>query len=466
MQPRLLIAGTNSGVGKTTITLGLMAAFQRQGLTVQGFKCGPDYIDPSYHTALTKRISRNLDSWMLSRPLVSDIFLEGSRGADLSLIEGVMGLYDGKSTLSDEGSSADISILLKTPVVLVVNISSMARSAAAIVKGYQALNQEVTITAVILNQAGSARHADMCKEAIEQECGIPVAGYLKKGDVPAIPERHLGLIPALERGEHDQLFTRLADVISAQVDLSLLKQQAEAAPLLERQTDFFQQTMPQPRVKIAVAYDSAFNFYYEENFTLLRQAGAELVFFSPLKYESLPENCDGLYLGGGFPEEFAKELAGHTGLKQAIKEAVSSGMPTLAECGGYMYLGESLTTTAGETFPMVGLIPMEVRMQARLAALGYREATLLEDSFLLKRGEHIRGHEFHYSTAAFSRPQKAAYETNGLRGSKQEGYQMKQLVAGYTHLHFASAPQLAPNWVEACAVYQKRRQKAGEEMGS
>ncbi|WP_088102335.1 cobyrinate a,c-diamide synthase [Halalkalibacter urbisdiaboli] len=456
MQARMVIAGTNSGVGKTTITLGLMAALLKQGHTIQGFKCGPDYIDPSYHSTLTKRKSRNLDSWMLSADWVNDIFVDASQGADFSLIEGVMGLYDGKSPLSDNGSTAEISMLLEAPVLLAVNIASMSRSAAAIVKGYQQLNPNVNIAGVMLNQAGSERHADLCKQAIEQECDIPVIGFLKKGDVPSIPSRHLGLIPALERGEHQSFFDELADVFTKQVDLEAIKQLARTAPELTYKTASFTQKPKPASVKIAVAYDSAFNFYYEENFTLLRQAGAELVFFSPLNGDGLPQ-CDGLYIGGGFPEEFAKELAANEQLKKDIREKLADGMPTLAECGGYMYLGEQLRNSEEGSFTMAGVIPMNVAMQKKRAALGYRDVTLLEDTFLLKKGEAIRGHEFHYSMAEYVGKQSAIYETKGLRGVKEEGFYKNQLVAGYTHLHFGSNPDVAQNWIHACQEYQQER---------
>ncbi|WP_100407082.1 cobyrinate a,c-diamide synthase [Bacillus solitudinis] len=456
MQARLVIAGTNSGVGKTTITLGLMAALKKEGHIIQGFKCGPDYIDPSYHSALTKRVSRNLDSWMLSPEFVNDIFIEASQGADFSLIEGVMGLYDGKSPLHDNGSTAEISMLIKAPILLAVNIASMSRSAAAIVKGYQLLNPAVNIGAVILNQAGSDRHANLCKQAIEQECDIPVIGYLKKGDVPTIPSRHLGLIPALERGEHQEMFAELAEVFSRQVDLESVKKLAQSAPDLSSKTDIFSKSFSTPAVKIAVARDLAFNFYYEENFTLLRQAGAELVFFSPLAGDTLPE-CDGLYIGGGFPEEFAEKLSLNIKLKADIRSHVTQGLPTLAECGGYMYLGESIKNSDEQLFQMVGVIPMDVQMQKKRAALGYREVTSLEDTFLLNKSEGVRGHEFHYSTAMYEGKQRPVYETSGLRGVKQEGFYQNQLVAGYTHLHFGSNPMIASNWVEACKTYQSKR---------
>ncbi|WP_209123210.1 cobyrinate a,c-diamide synthase [Alkalihalobacillus sp. BA299] len=457
MQRRLVIAGTNSGVGKTTLTIGLMAAFKRKGLTVQGFKCGPDYIDPSYHTAVTGRHSRNVDSWMLDHDIVNDIFVEASQGADLSMIEGVMGFYDGKSPKSNVGSTAEISLLLQAPVILVVNIASMARSAAAIVKGYQMLDPNVNIAGVILNQAGSKGHFELCKTAVEQECDVPVVGYLLKGDGLTIPERHLGLIPAIERGELDEFFYELGDVVADRIDLEELLRISEQGPALELKTDLFlKQDEGERKVKIAVAYDSAFNFYYRENFKLLERAGAELVFFSPLAGETLPIGVDGLYIGGGFPEEFAKELSENDQAKLDIRNAISNGLPTFAECGGFMYLTEFMANRQGETFPMVGMIPGKVKMQERLAALGYRQVTAIDETFLLKKNEEARGHEFHYSIFESDEELPKAHYIKALRGEKEEGYKTDNLVAGYTHIHFASNPQIAVSFVDKCLQYKEK----------
>ncbi|MGO4886978.1 cobyrinate a,c-diamide synthase [Anaerobacillus sp. MEB173] len=457
MQSRLVIAGTGSGVGKTTLTIGLMAALKQKGLNVQGFKCGPDYIDPSYHTAVTGRQSRNLDSWMLTEETMKEIFVRGSTGADISIIEGVMGFYDGKSPTSNKGSTAEISCLLYAPVLLVINIASMARSAAAIVKGYQLLDPNVNIAGVILNQAGSKGHYELCKEAIEQECHVPVLGYLLRGDGPSIPERHLGLIPAIERGELDTFFHELGVTISEKVDLEQIVNIAKQAPIIEVEENLFKnnETRKEDSVKIAVAKDSAFNFYYQENLELLEQAGAELVYFSPAAGELLPEHIDGLYIGGGFPEEFAVQLAENVALKEQIREKVEQGLPTFAECGGYMYLTESITTTEDQTYPMVGIIPGQVSMQKRFAALGYREVTALETNILLEKGEQARGHEFHYSTFTSDDELPYVYHSKGLRGEGKEGYVRENLVAGYTHIHFASNSSIPARFVAACKSYRE-----------
>lgn len=454
MQRRLVIAGTGSGVGKTTLTIGLMKALKERGLSVQGFKCGPDYIDPTYHTAVTGRPSRNLDGWMLDEEMVKDIFIHASEDADISLIEGVMGFYDGKSPLSNVGSTAEISMLLDAPVLLVVNIASMARSAAAIVKGFQQLEPNVSIAGVILNQAGSAGHAKLCQQAIEQECGIPVVGHLLRGDSPEIPERSLGLIPAIERGELAEFFNELGDKISEKIDLDAIIKIATTDKLVAISRPSIFTKAAEQKVRIAVARDEAFNFYYPENLALLEKEGAELVYFSPIHDSALPENIDGLYIGGGFPEEFARELASNEAMNTSLRSQIEAGLPTLAECGGYMYLTKSLTTVTGVTYPMLGLIEADVTMGTKLAALGYREVTSLANTIILEDEEMARGHEFHYSNLTERETYPHVYKVKGMRGEKEEGFYKANVVAGFTHLHFASNLNIPKRFVEACVTYK------------
>jgi len=444
---RFVLAGTGSGVGKTTFTIGLMKALQEKGKVVQGFKCGPDYIDPSYHTAVTGRVSRNIDSWMFSHDAVRDIVARASMDADVSIIEGVMGFYDGKSPLSDEGSAADISVVTESPVILIVNCTSMARSVAAVVKGFQLLSDKPNIVGVIANQVGSVGHYEIAKAAIEQECGIPVIGYLKRETGIDIPSRHLGLIPAIERGELDSFFDKLGALMAETIDLDLLLSLTKAPVLQETGQLFAKQ--PTKDICIAVAKDAAFNFYYEENLALLRAKGATVQFFSPLANEPVPAEADGLYIGGGFPEEFADTLAKNAIVKSSIREAITKGLPTLAECGGFMYLTEAITNSQGERHEMLGVIPGEVAMQTKLAALGYREIFGTKSNFLIGQDEQAKGHEFHYSSYSGTH-ETPAYETKGRFGNKQEGYQNGNLVAGYTHFHFVSNPKLVDNWLTAC----------------
>lgn len=449
---RLVIAGTGSGVGKTTLTIGLMSAFKKKGLIVQGFKCGPDYIDPTYHTAVTGRPSRNLDSWMLNHELVKEIAVRGFEGADISIIEGVMGFYDGKNPTSNDGTTAEISVITKSPVVLVVNCASMARSAAAIVKGFQTFSEDVNIVGVIANRVGSEGHYQLVKAAVEQECQIPVVGYMKRDDDITIPERHLGLVPSIERGELEPFFEKLGDLVLETIDIDKLYELAQAPELVVEEQQLGKSIAK--NVRIAIARDAAFNFYYQENLEFLESYGAELVEFSPLKGESLPEHVDGLYLGGGFPEEFAQELATSSVVKQSIKHAIENGLPTLAECGGFMYLTDAIETTEGESFPMVGLIPGVVQMYKNLVALGYREITGKEGNRLFQGNQCAKGHEFHYSTFHPTTKLPPAYQTKGMRGTKEEGFLTRNLVAGYTHLHFGSCPELVENWISLCGEYK------------
>ncbi|WP_179030901.1 cobyrinate a,c-diamide synthase [Paenibacillus kribbensis] len=466
LRSRIVVAGTGSGAGKTTVTLGLMKAFADSGLRVQGFKCGPDYIDPTYHTAATGTPSRNLDSWMTSADTVRETFIRASEGADISVIEGVMGLYDGKDPLSNTGSTAEIAMLTDSPVLLVVDVRSMARSAAAIVLGFQRLEPKLRIAGVIVNRCGSQGHYSIVRKAIEQECGIPVLGWLKRDDGLDIPERHLGLVPAVERGELEPLFQRAAELIRAGTDLEALRALADSAPPLslpaqplfapDRLLAEGSQVATGERPVIAVAKDAAFNFYYPENLDLLRQSGAEIAYFSPLAGERVPQHANGLYLGGGFPEEFAAAIAANTGFLEDIRSAVRQDMPIFAECGGYMVLARTLTDRAGSVHRMAGVIPSDVRMQEKRAALGYREATALQDCLLLEAGETIRGHEFHYSVMAYdesSTPYPYAYQTKGMRGLQSEGYAQGNLLAAYTHIHLASLPKAAARWVEKCRAY-------------
>ncbi|WP_097150633.1 cobyrinate a,c-diamide synthase [Ureibacillus acetophenoni] len=457
---RIVIAGTGSGVGKTTITIGIMAALKQAGLIVQGFKCGPDYIDPSYHSAVTKRVSRNLDSWMLTQDCILETYINGSQGADISVIEGVMGFFDGKSPETNEGSTAEISMITKSPVLLVVNCESMARSAAAIVKGFQLFSEGPNIVGVIANKVGSEGHYQLIKKSIEQECHVPVIGYLKREIDIEIPERQLGLIPSIERGDLDSLFDRLGELIVETIDIEQLLELATAEPLRVNNKDLSVNTKIEHIVKIAVAKDKAFNFYYPENLEMLEAKGAKIVYFSPLDNEELPEDVDGLYLGGCLPEEFAHELAGNIKANRSVKTLIEHGLPTLAECGGFMYLTESIETTRKKKYPMVGVIPGSIHMQPTLSALGYREISGQKGNFIL-RSLSAKGHEYHYSSYQSTEANLPfAYQTEGLQGLKNEGYLIHNVVAGYTHIHFGSCSEMVENWIEKCVEYKESRGKS------
>ncbi|MNC27150.1 Cobyrinic acid A,C-diamide synthase [compost metagenome] len=384
-----------------------------------------------------------------------------------------MGLYDGKEATALTGSTAEIALLTDSPVLLVVDVRSMGRSAAAIVLGFQQMEPGVRIAAVIVNRCGSASHYRTVKAAIEAACGIPVIGWLERDQGLDIPERHLGLLPAVERGELEPLFDRAADLLEAGTDLNLLLEIAAAAPALRYPAaegilpeDGPSMNALQPlataydRVPvIAVAQDAAFNFYYADNLELLARAGARLALFSPLSGEGIPPDADGIYIGGGFPEEFAAAISGNLAFLHGLRAAAEAGMPLYAECGGYMVLARSLTDRTGAVHEMAGIIPAHTVMQDRRAALGYREVTARADCLLLKQGECLRGHEFHYSRMSYAsgEPRLYAYDSSGRSGSQPEGYARGNIMAAYAHIHLASHRPAALRFVEACSSYHGRK---------
>lgn len=448
--PRIVIAGTHTGCGKTTVTLGLMRALARRGLRVQGFKAGPDFIDPSYHGFVTGRPSRNLDTWMMPRDALMECFERAARDADIAVIEGMMGLYDGRDAAGDDGSTAQLAKRLDAPVVLVVDSFPVARSAAAMALGYRRFDPEVNIRGVVLNNAGGAKHLAWMGAAITPPTGLPVLGGLLRDASFTLPERHLGLVPQTEQRPAMEQFDRIADALEQLTDLDQILALARAAPPLSAfERALFAAAPPgDNRPVIAVARDEAFSFYYEDNLDLLRHAGARLVYFSPLRDERVPD-AGLIYLGGGFPEVFAEKLSGNAPMRASIKAFAASGKPIYAECGGLMYLADSIGTLDGATHPMVGLLRARVHMSRRLAALGYLEIASVKDTWLMRRGESARGHEFHYSTLEAGAEMPLLYEAHGFGGAtKSDGFVSGGVVASYVHLHFASNPLLAQRLVD------------------
>ncbi len=446
--PRLILAAPMSGSGKTTITTALIAAFSAREVRVASFKVGPDYIDPTYHTLAAGRACRNLDAWMLSPDQVRALFARGAQDADLALIEGVMGLFDGFSGRDDTGSTAHIARILDAPVLLVLDASAMARSAAAIVQGMRDFDPRVRVVGVLLNRVGGENHAQMVKEAIESEVGVPVVGYLARDDALHLPERHLGLIPTLEPGRWRAWLDAAREKIAATVNLDQVLELARAAPQLLSVGDDPFAFESKSRAVIAVARDAAFNFLYEDNLDLLRAAGGESAFFSPLHDRALPRGTQAIYLCGGFPEMYAAELAANVAMLDAIRAAFRAGMPIYAECGGLMYLTEEIVDAHAEraTHAMVGVLPGRSVMTGRLT-LGYRTARSVSDSWLWRAGETIRGHEFHYSLWE-NRPSdlSPAYELLPSASQKEtrwDGACIGNLFASYVHLHFLARPELA-----------------------
>ena len=469
----LIIAGERSGVGKTTITLALLAFLSQQKKIIQSFKVGPDYIDPMFHTALTQIPSRNLDPVLTSPEYVRSCFLRHTQAVDYVLIEGVMGLFDGIEfplsfkqasncdLIADYASTAYIARLLEIPLLLVLDCSSLSGSIAAIAYGYCNLDPQVQIAGVVLNRVGSDRHLQLLKNAL-QPLKLPILGVLRRQDKITIPDRHLGLIPTAELPQITEIFDRLAHIGKTCFDWERLM------PLLRRkeigrQGDWGDREMGRTKclfpLKIAVAYDRAFNFYYQDNLDIFRELGAELVYWSPLEDENLPSNVSDLYFGGGFPEMFAEQLAANLPILEQIRQVTVSGMPIYAECGGLMYLCDRLIDLNQKSWSMVGAIHASTKMMSRLT-LGYRQAIPLNASVLfdqeLANYPLIWGHEFHRSqiTPVSKQPIWKMSGANPDSPTFYDGWQIKQIHASYLHLHFGEYKILLKNFLQHCQKYR------------
>jgi cobyrinic acid a,c-diamide synthase len=457
LPPRLTIAGTHSGVGKTSVAIALMAALTRRGLRVQPFKIGPDFIDPGFHRLASGRASRNLDGWMLSRETNLQILAQASQDADIAIVEGVMGLFDGSDAVKQTGSTAEMAKWLESPVLLVIDASAMAGSAAALVHGFEDFDPDLRLAGVLCNRVGGSGHADILRQAMMARCHAKPLGFLPLSEKIALPERHLGLVMA---GEilSPKMLEDMANWIEANVDIDGLLM------LAREQSSSLEIRMPAPsrvsveRARIGLARDSAFCFYYQDNLDLLRESGADLVEFSPISDSALPAGLDGLYLGGGYPEIHAPQLSANAPMRDAILQFAKAGGPIYAECGGFMYLCESIAGSDGREFQMAGLFPAHVRMQKQLAALAYVEAESPEDNLWLRGGQRLRGHEFHYSTidempASISR----CLRLRAGDKTRDDGYAIGSVLAGYSHLHFRSSPDFASSFVDACLLHKEAK---------
>ncbi len=450
-----LIAAPQSGSGKTTVTLAIMAALMRRGMAVAPFKCGPDFIDPGYHRMVTGHPSHNLDDWMCQEGFVRQTVQRNAAGLTIVVIEGVMGLFDGIGASSRQGSSARIAAITGAQVVLVVNARGMAASAAALVSGFARFDPQITLAGVIFNCVGSDSHATLLKETLAAHCpDIACFGCIPRDESLVIPSRHLGLVTAEDNPLSREFIGRLADMAERCLDLDRL------AGLDFGSTQPAVRTMPAapeevagPRVRIAVARDAAFCFMYEDNVRLLQEAGAELAFFSPLADALLPADINGLYLPGGYPELYAGQLETNGSMKEAIRAAVATDMPVYAECGGFVYLTEGIEASDGRALAdFVGVFPVRCRMLPRRKALGYRQIELTENVVIGAKGTTIRGHEFHYSEIGMM--------PDGIercyRVSRQgvelgvEGYRFRNCLASYIHIHFGSSSGIAAAFVAAC----------------
>ncbi len=450
-----MVAGTASGVGKTTVALTLMAMLRQRGYSVQPFKCGPDFLDAGHHSAICGRVSRNLDTWMLDGAAIRTSFATACHDADAAVVEGMMGLYDGAAGDSEDGCSAEIAKHLGIPVVLVLDAGKSARSIAAVVKGFESFDPEVRFAGFVLNYVDSDQHFRMLEAAIRTVTATPLLGRISTGPAIAIPERHLGLFTTEETTSADDRLAAFAQAGQDHLDLTPLLEfewigagaQSESAPAVQ---------VEQRRVRIGVARDKAFSFYYEDNFDLLRDNGAEIVFFSPLSDASLPRDLDGLYLGGGYPELHAEALSRNTHMLTDVRAFAGEGKPVYAECGGMIYLGQSLALLDGGNYAMAGVLPLQFEMTPRLVEFGYVDVTFIADCLLGSKGTKVRGHSFHCSRVRAGRMTPAAYRLKySLSGSeKLEGFSRANLLASYVHLHFRANPALAGSLADAARQTQ------------
>jgi cobyrinic acid a,c-diamide synthase len=434
---RVVVAGVTSGVGKTSVALGIMRGLSKRGLRVQPFKVGPDFIDPSYHSLISNRKSRNLDVWMMGRKGVLECFASACQDADVAVIEGVMGLYDGVSGKNDFASTAHVAKILDAPIVLVVDASKGARSIAAIILGFLHFDRKLQIRAIILNKVASERHAKYIIDALADKVKVPVIGVLYRNSKVQMQERHLGLVPALElKAAKNDMISRTARYIAESLDLDSVLNLCSSTVLLDAHY------VPQrpAKVRIAIALDESFNFYYADNLAALKRSGANLVFFSPVKDEKLPDDVHGLILGGGFPEVLADKLEGNRSMIRSIRRAVNEGMPIYGECGGLMYLTRSISGYRGErkVRKMAGIVDADTIM-TRMLTLNYTDADCTGSIF---GNMHLRGHEFHYSSieniASDSRFAYSMKKGNGITG-RYDGFIINDnSLAAYMHLHFAN----------------------------
>ena len=454
----IIIAGERSGVGKTTVTLTLLASLRRRGVKVQSFKVGPDYIDPMFHQYVTGLPCRNLDTVLTSESYVQQCFNHHSPQSEYTLVEGVMGLFDGIGQLSntngktDFASTAHIARLLDVPIILVIDCSRLSGSVAAIAHGYCSLDSRIKIAGLVLNRVGSERHLSLLKASLTP-LQLPILGVLRRQDNITIPDRHLGLIPTSELPELDQIVNSLADLGDTCFDWDQLLPLLKSASSPNSNPQF---STTNSSVKIAVARDQAFNFYYQDNLDLLEKSGAELVFWSPLNDSQLPKNIQGMYFGGGFPEVFAPQLSANLSLNQAVKNSILAGIPTIAECGGLMYLCEQIIDFDGKSWPMLGILPTYAQMDKRLT-LGYRRAVVLENTFLADINKTIFGHEFHRSHLITNSPQPLfnTYRYDCDENTGFEGWYLPNVHASYIHQHWGESREIPQRFIQECLKNQK-----------
>ena len=457
--PRFILAGTHGGVGKTTVTVALLAFFKSRGYDVRPYKAGPDFIDPSYHNFITNKPSRNLDSFMMSKETILKNFIVSSKGGDIAVIEGVMGLYDSISGKEAIGSTADIAKITKSPVILILDATKITRSIAAIIMGFQKFDPEIKIAGVIVNKVRTERQSSKIKEAIEYYTKVPVIGIIPKNEKMTLTQRYLGLVPVAEALTND--LHKISNFVCSYLDLNKLLDVAKSAEELpEVPTSVLENTFSYGKLKIGVIYDRAFNFYYPENLELL-QKSAQLQILDSTKVRKLPNDLSGLCIGGGFPEFFVKELEANVSLRNSIYDAANNGMPIYAECGGLMFLGNSIVNLNNEEFKMVGFFDYKTIMHSRPQALGYVEAVVEKKNLISKPGDIIKAHEFHYSKIIGNWNKFTfAYKLRRGKGiNGKDGIIEKNVLASYLHVHASSCPDMIKNFMNAVNLFSQEKFK-------
>ncbi len=443
-------------MGKTTVTPGIILALKEKGLNVQSFKAGPDYIDAGFHTRGTGRSCRNLDSMLLSRDKLLELFERNSKALGISIIEGVMGFFDGAGPNDERGSTLHLAKILKAPIILIIDAKASSRSAAAVALGFVRFERNLCPAGFIVNNIGSENHYKTVKEAIENRTYIPVLGYLPRNENLKLPERHLGLVPAWEKQSFSDFEQQILKTIRQYVDIdSILKLAGNLGPLPPFKPSIFNRGKSSACTRIALVLDHAFHFYYEDNLDILKNYGAEILPFSPLKDKKLPPDTAGIYLGGGFPELFARELSDNLCIRKEILEKASQGMPVFAECGGLMYLVKRLVTSNGEEIKMAGVFPGEIRMGSKQKALGYCKVTLLENTILGRRGTTLKGHVFNWSyytgTIYTLKPDgfSYAFQLEKSGSLSYDGLMINNVLASYIHIHFGSKVSCVMNFINS-----------------
>ena len=450
---RVMIAAISSGSGKTTITCGILQALVNRKLKVASFKCGPDYIDPMFHSKVIGARSRNIDSFFNDENTVKYLVDKNSQNADISVIEGVMGFYDGLAGISTKASSYDVARITGTPVILLINCKGMSVSILPIIKGFKEYMKDSNIQGVILNQMPKMLYPEI-KKSIEENLNLKVLGYVPNLKDLVIESRHLGLVTPDEIKDLKEKLNELADILEETLEID------EIINLADKSKDLIYNKPEihklEGNIRIAVALDEAFCFYYEDNIELLKEMGADIVYFSPLKDERIPDNIHGIIFGGGYPELYAKELSLNKTMIESVKSTVYNGLPCVAECGGFMYLHESMEDDKSQPYDMVGLIKGKAYKTPKLNRFGYIKLTALEDNFLCKKGEEIAGHEFHYWDSTNCGSSFKAQKP--LRKRNWECINITEnLFAGYPHVHYYSNMQFPYNFLKKCISYKGGR---------